>query len=103
MLAKLPPPRTKGQRAKILALLRERGRTGVLSSELYEFPHLYGRCPGSRICELRKDGYAIEGERRGEADWRYWLLPEEPVRTPERETPKASDEEQLPLFQRLHP
>jgi len=103
-MRKLPPPRTSGQRQRILALLRERGSRGVLSSELYEFPWKFGRCPGSRICELRKQGYAIEGEPRGKWDHRYWLVemhepdPGGPVPPKLGGSPAAEDVDDLPLF-----
>src|SRR5438128_11647178 len=55
------PARCASHKSAILALLRERGSNGVLSSELYDNPHLYGRSPRNRISELRKpDGCLIQ-------------------------------------------
>jgi len=68
------------QRAKILDWLQQRGDEGVHSFELYE-----ARMPRAAavICQLRKDGYAIESEPcpfRGEARGvRYFLRPVELV------------------------
>jgi hypothetical protein len=67
----LPPNRCKAQKYRILTLLRERGARGVLASELYAKPELYGRSPRNRISELRKAGYLIAGEQRGNTDWIY--------------------------------
>jgi hypothetical protein len=69
-----PPPRTRTHYAAILALLRERGPQGVLASELYNQPHLYGRSPRNRISELRRDGFVISGQARGSSDWHYVLV-----------------------------
>jgi hypothetical protein len=79
------------QREKILRWLEQRGDEGVHSFELYEarFPRA-----AAVICQLRKDGYAIESEPcpfRGEAKGcRYYLRSTElvpgvaqPVREPE--------------------
>src|SRR5712671_3238499 len=54
------PSRTRSHYDRILALLRERGPAGVLSSELYDAPHLFGRSPRNRISELRRDGHLIK-------------------------------------------
>lgn len=68
------------QREKILGWLERRGEEGVHSFELYE-----ARMPRAAavICQLRKDGYAIESEAepfRGEAKGvRYYLRPTELV------------------------
>lgn len=62
--------------ALILALLRERGPAGVLASELYDAPHLFGRSPRNRISELRRDGHRIDGNPRGSSDWHYVLTRE---------------------------
>jgi hypothetical protein len=72
------PLRTRTHRERILALLRERGPSGVLASELYDAPHLYGRSPRNRISELRKGGYRIEGAARGASDWHYRLVQDKP-------------------------
>lgn len=66
------------QRATILRWLEDRGELGVHSFELYE-----ARMPRAAavICQLRKDGYAIESEPapfHGEAKGvRYFLRPTE--------------------------
>jgi hypothetical protein len=97
------PARTKSHRAAILALLRDRGTRGVLASELYDAPTLYGRSPRNRISELRKEGFDIKGEPRGASDWRYWLGdgnpqgPKPPESWPDR--PRLTG---LPLFDSVH-
>jgi hypothetical protein len=88
------PARTRSHYERILALLRERGPAGVLGSELYDAPHLYGRSPRNRISELRKDGHLISGEARG-ADWHYVLLRENESTTPRRSQGKPA--EQVPF------
>jgi hypothetical protein len=70
------PNRTRSHYDRILGLLRERGPAGVLASELYDAPHLYGRSPRNRISECRKDGHLIEGRPRGASDWHYVLIRE---------------------------
>ena len=70
------PDRTRSHYDRILGLLRERGPAGVLASELYDAPHLYGRSPRNRISECRKDGHLIEGKPRGASDWHYVLIHE---------------------------
>ena len=68
------PLRSRSHYEAILELLRERGPQGVLGSELYSRPDLYGRSPRNRISQLRKDGHLIEGKPRGAADWWYRLI-----------------------------
>ncbi len=70
------PCRTRSHYAAILKLLRERAEQGqgVLGSELYSRPDLYGRSPRNRISELRRDGCLIEGKPHGSADWFYKLI-----------------------------
>jgi hypothetical protein len=68
------PPRSRSHCDAILELLRERGPQGVLGSELYSRPDLYGRSPRNRISELRKDGHLIEGKPEGACDWFYRLI-----------------------------
>ena len=68
------PARTRSHYDAILELLRERGPQGVLGSELYARPELYGRSPRNRISELRKDGHLIEGKPHGASDWFYRLI-----------------------------
>jgi hypothetical protein len=70
------PERTRTHYARILALLRERGPAGVLASELYDGPHLYGRNLGNRTSELRRDGHRIDRNPRGSCDWHYVLTRE---------------------------
>ncbi len=106
------PARTRSHYDAILALLRERGPRGVLGSELYDAPHLYGRSPRNRISEIRadlkKDGdlWEITGEARGGSDWHYVLRSKKPTSDwYERETghpppvqaPRATHDD-LPLF-----
>ena len=88
------PSRTRSHYERILALLRERGPVGVLGSELYDAPNLYGRSPRNRISEMRKDGHIIDGKPRGASDWRYVLLRENESPTPR---PPAKRAEQLSL------
>lgn len=66
--------RSRSHYEAILELLRERGPQGVLGSELYSRPDLYGRSPRNRISELRKDGHLIEGKPHGSSDWFYRLI-----------------------------
>lgn len=68
------PGRWTSHKTAILAMLRERGPQGVLGSELYSRPDLYGRSPRNRISELRKDGHLIEGKPDGASDWFYRLI-----------------------------
>jgi hypothetical protein len=68
------PSRCASHKSAILALLRERGPEGVLGSELYARPELYGRSPRNRISELRKAGCLISGEPHDSSDWHYVLL-----------------------------
>jgi len=68
------PSRCASHKSAILALLRERGPQGVLGSELYEHPGLYGRSPRNRVSELRKTGHLIEGKPHGSADLFYCLI-----------------------------
>lgn len=79
------------QREKILRWLEQRGFEGVHSFELYEAHFPRG---AAVICQLRKEGYAIESERQpfhGESNGvRYFLRPSELLpgveETPERES-----------------
>jgi hypothetical protein len=83
------------QKSAILALLRERGQRGVLGSELYSHPELYGRSPRNRISELRRDGCLLEGGPHGSSDWFYRLIREceNPVERPaEKEATPTSSE-----------
>jgi hypothetical protein len=73
-LAQAAPVRSRSHYEAILTLLRERGPQGVLGSELYSRPDLYGRSPRNRISELRRDRHLIEGKPHGSADWFYRLI-----------------------------
>lgn len=76
----IPPHRTKAQKFRVLALLKERGERGVLGSELYSRPLEFGRSPRNAISQLRHAGYVILGEARGSSDWFYRLV-ENPQRS----------------------
>jgi hypothetical protein len=91
------PPRAHNQRGRILALLRERGPAGVLGSELYDSPELYGRSPRNRISELWRDGHLISGEARGASDWHYILVREN--ESPTSRGPQGKAAEQASLSQ----
>lgn len=78
------PARSRSHYEAILQLLRERGPAGVLSSELYDAPNLFGRSPRNRISELRRDGHLIEGRPQGSADWFYCLIRDNGVKPPSR-------------------
>jgi hypothetical protein len=75
------PGRTRSHYDRILALLKERGERGILSSELYDTPHLYGRSPRNRISEIRQAGHLIKTVPMGHAVVRYVLLHENPSPT----------------------
>lgn len=72
------PDRVVSHYEAILRLLRERAEQGrgVLGSELYSHPELYGRSPRNRISEARKAGHLIEGKPSGASDWFYRLIRE---------------------------
>ena len=70
------PARTRSHYERILALLRERGPGGVLSSELYDQPRFFGRSPRNRVSELRKSGHLIKTEPAGASVVRYILVSE---------------------------
>src|SRR5271170_571304 len=72
------PERTRSHYERILALLKERGPAGVLSSELYDRPELYGRSPRNRISELRRDGHLIKTAPASAPLVRYDLTSENP-------------------------
>ncbi len=105
------PARCASHYAAILRLLRERAEDGlgVLGSELYSHPDLYGRSPRNRISELRKDGHLIEGKPYGASDWFYRLIRDNTGGKPQAESPdwyeRATgqprpqlDKDELPLF-----
>jgi hypothetical protein len=76
-----------------LDLLRERGATGVLSSELYDNPQLYGRSPRNRVSEMRRDGFEIRTITVSASTVKYVLLHERVA-----VVQKNSITEDLPLF-----
>jgi hypothetical protein len=101
------PSRTRSHYAAILQLLRERAEQGlgVLGSELYARPDLYGRSPRNRISEARGAGHLIEGKPHGNADWFYRLIRENstPVERPQAKPIVADWKDRhritgLPLF-----
>src|SRR5882762_7960454 len=84
------PSRTRSHYDRILALLRERGPAGVLSSELYDASELYGRSPRNRISEMRADGHLIKTLPAGASVVKYVLLHQNPSPTPRpSQSPKA--------------
>lgn len=89
------PSRTRSHYERILVLLRERGAAGVLSTELYDAPHLFGRSPRNRISEMRQDGCLIETKPAGASVVRYVLLRDANGQPPPQGTPpphaKSSD------------
>jgi hypothetical protein len=89
------PSRTRSHYARILALLRERGPAGVLSSELYDEPHLFGRSPRNRISEMRQDGHLIKTLPAGASVVRYILTHENP--SPTLRPAHSSEPEQAAL------
>jgi hypothetical protein len=58
----------------ILDLLRVRGPAGVLSTELYDNPALFGRSPRNRVSEMRRDGFQIRTVHVNASTVRYLLL-----------------------------
>ena len=99
-VANARPPRGMGAPKKagshyerILTLLKERGPAGVLSSELYDQPHLYGRCPRNRVSEIRKAGHMVRTLPAGTSVVRYVLTHENPApppAAPKRQSRKPS-------------
>jgi len=87
------PERCASHKSAILILLRERGRKGVLGSELYSRPDLYGRSPRNRISELRRDGHLIEGRPHGSSDWFYRLVRDDSGEKPPRSISQAEYDE----------
>jgi helix-turn-helix protein len=85
------PSRTRSHYERILALLRDRGPAGVLSSELYDSPELYGRSPRNRISELRQAGHLIRTIPAGGSVVRYVLAHENPVPAPARPEPRRPE------------
>ena len=95
------PARSRTHYERILALLRERGPAGVLASELYDAPSLYGRSPRNRISELRQDGHLISGNARGASDWHYVLIRENESPTPRRSRPGKAEQLSLPATPKM--
>src|SRR5258708_2328715 len=84
------PSRCQSHKERILALLKERGSAGVLSSELYDSPELYGRSPRNRISELRKpDGCLIETIPVDSSTVRYVLLRDSNGEQPNQNPPRT--------------
>ena len=97
------PSRTRSHYTRILELLRARGPAGVLSSELYDAPHLYGRSPRNRISEMRADGQLIQTVPVGASAVRYILTHENPcpIQRPPAKPAEWKDRPRvtgLPLF-----
>ncbi len=96
------PARCASHKSAILALLRERGPQGVLSSELYDSPEKFGRSPRNRISELRAEGCLISGEPRGSSDWHYLLIRDsegaKPVESDFMRQRREEREQAAPLF-----
>lgn len=101
-----PRANAHGQRAAILELLREAGEAGVSRATLIFLYHMSQSA--SRIFELRKLGFRIRTEDRGDPYVWYVLLEPEPRLNPRpnadwytratgRERPKEADDD-LPLF-----
>jgi len=76
------------QRGRILALLRERGSTGVSNVELNSICFRYG----GRLFELRKMGFRIRTIRAGDSVFRF-VLEDEPM-----PTTVSAPQSTLPLF-----
>ncbi len=72
-----PTSKAPAQRARILALLRERGPAGASNNELNAIGFRYG----ARIWELRRQGYAIRTVPEGEGAFRF-ILEGEPRTAP---------------------
>jgi len=85
------PSRTRSHYDRVLALLRERGSAGVLSSELYDAPKLFGRSPRNRVSELRQDGCLIETVPAGSSVVRYILIRDSNGAAPPGHTSSVSD------------
>jgi hypothetical protein len=84
------PSRCQSHKERIRALLKERGPAGVLSSELYDSPELYGRSPRNRISELRKpDGCLIETITVDASTVRYVLLRDSDGAAPNQNPPRT--------------
>ncbi len=93
-----PTSRSPNQRQKILELLRQNGKAGLLTGDFLKMP-----CArySSRLRELRQTGYEISVERLSESCYKYVLTrePLEPKELPSFQPRKnATAQEQPPLF-----
>jgi hypothetical protein len=94
------PSRTRSHFDRILALLHERGAAGVLSSELYDNPRLYGRSPRNRISDARKRaGCRIETIPVSASVVRYVLIRDGDGIAPSCEIPISRPEPSRPVEQ----
>ncbi len=93
-----PTSRSPNQRERIIQLLRQNGRAGVLTGDFLRIP--IARY-SSRLRELRQQDYSISTERITEGCFKYVLI-SEPLALKELPTfqprPKATAQEQPPLF-----
>jgi hypothetical protein len=96
------PARSTSHKSNIADFLHGRGGKGVLASELYAHPELYGRSPRNRIGELRKAGYLIEGRPEGSSDWFYCLIRDsagaKPAESSYMKRVREEQEKATPLF-----
>jgi len=105
--------RARSHKENLLAVLKARGESGVLSSVLYDSWEKFGRSPRNRISELRRDGFSIRTDQVNTSTVRYVLLAdrgEQPATAPrdwyEKKTgkpraavvPSESTTDDLPLF-----
>jgi len=93
-----PTSRSPSQRQRIIELLRQNGKAGLLTGDFLRIP--IARY-SSRLRELRQQGYEISTERITESNFKY-ILVSEPLVPKELATfqprPKATAQEQPPLF-----
>lgn len=61
-------------RARVLALLTERGAAGATTAELSD-PAVGGHEGPRRVRELRAAGYPVQRSPMPNGYWRYWLGP----------------------------
>ncbi len=93
-----PTSRSPNQRQRIIELLRQNGRAGVLTGDFLRIP--IARY-SSRLRELRQMGYQISTERFTESVFKYVLVSEPltPKQVPTFEPrQKQPAQEQPPLF-----
>lgn len=115
-----PAPDWKGRasthRQNLFAFLVRRGSTGVLASELYSQPDLYGRSPRNRASELARQGCRFLdalrtngkqlGHWEGDNDYRYILVPPYPEKfdpLPNYAARTNAEGENLSLFSEVRP